>query len=131
MACGMEFPTCLGQWWPAADFREGFVLWRELGVDYEGGVLDGPARVAIQLAHRGVAVLVFLHLMAVAVRMLRTPGLKLWGIALGVLTLAQVGLGIANVRLGLPLEVAVAHTAGAAALLFVVVTLLARLRAPE
>src|SRR5687768_11411203 len=131
LSCGTHFPQCLGAWWPHADWKEAFVLWRGIGVDYEGGVLDGPARVAIQLAHRLMAVLVFLHLMAVAVRMLRTPGLKLWGIALGVLTLAQVGLGIANVRLGLPLEVAVAHTAGAAALLFVVVTLLARLRAPE
>jgi cytochrome c oxidase assembly protein subunit 15 len=131
MACGLEFPTCLGQWWPAADFREGFVLWRGIGVDYEGGVLDGPARVAIQLAHRAVAVLVFGHLLVVAVRMLRTPGLRYWGTFLAVLTFLQVGLGIANVHMGLPLEVAVAHTAGAAALLFVVVGLLARLRAPE
>jgi cytochrome c oxidase assembly protein subunit 15 len=131
MACGMEFPTCVGSWWPAADFREGFVLWRGIGVDYEGGVLDASARVAIQMAHRVVAVLVFAHLLAVAARMLRTPGLRYWGALLAVLTLAQVGLGIANVLLGLPLAVAVAHTAGAAALLFVVVGLLARLRAPE
>jgi cytochrome c oxidase assembly protein subunit 15 len=131
MACGLEYPKCLGQWWPAADFHEAFVLWRGIGVDYEGGVLDGPARVAIQLAHRAVAVLVFFHLLAVAARMVRTPGLRYWGSALGLLVVAQVALGIANVKLGLPLHVAVAHTAGAAALLFVVVGLLARLRAPE
>lgn len=131
LACGTDFPTCLGQWWPEHDFREGFVLWRGIGVDYEGGVLDGPARVAIQLAHRVMAVLVFLHFLAVAWRMLRTPGLVFWGSALAVLILAQVGLGIANVVLGLPLWVATAHTAGAALLLFVVVGLLARLRAPE
>jgi cytochrome c oxidase assembly protein subunit 15 len=131
LACGADFPTCLGQWWPTHDFREGFVLWRGIGVDYEGGVLDGPARVAIQLAHRMMAVLVFGHFLIVALRMLRTPGLLFWGIALTVLILAQVGLGIANVMLGLPLWVATAHTAGAALLLFVVVGLLARLRAPE
>jgi cytochrome c oxidase assembly protein subunit 15 len=131
MACGLQFPQCLGQWWPHADFREGFVLWRGIGVDYEGGVLDAPARVAIQLAHRVVAVLVFGHLLAVAARMLRTPGLKYWGAVLAVLTIAQVALGIANVLAGLPLGVAVAHTAGAAALLFVIAGLLARLRAPE
>jgi cytochrome c oxidase assembly protein subunit 15 len=131
MACGMEFPKCAGQWWPVADFREGFVLWRGIGVDYEGGVLDANARVAIQMAHRVVAVLVFAHLVAVAARMLRTPGLRYWGALLAVLTLVQVGLGIANVLAGLPLEIAVAHTAGAAALLFVVAGLLARLRAPE
>jgi cytochrome c oxidase assembly protein subunit 15 len=131
LSCGMEFPRCAGSWWPAHDFREAFVLWRGIGVDYEGGVLDGPARIAIQLAHRGVAVLVFGHLLMVAVRMFRTPGLKFWGVTLGLLVCAQVALGIANVKLGLPLWTAVSHTAGAALLLFVIVALLARLRAPE
>lgn len=131
LACGNDFPTCLGQWLPAHDFREGFVLWRGIGVDYEGGVLDGPARVAIQLAHRAMAVLVFGHFLVISIRMLRTPGLVFWGSVLGVLILAQVALGISNVVLGLPLWVATAHTAGAALLLFVVVGLLARLRAPE
>ena len=54
-----------------------------------------------------------------------------WSIALLVLVCAQVALGIANVKLGLPLHVAVLHNAGAALLLFVLVTLLARLRPPE
>ena len=131
LACGNDFPTCLGQWWPAHDFREAFVLWRGIGVDYEGGVLDGPARVAIQLAHRGMALLVVGHLLMVAIRMIRTPGLVFWGSLLAVLLMAQVALGISNVVLGLPLWVAVAHNAGAALLLFVIVGLLARLRAPE
>lgn len=131
LACGVEFPTCLGSWWPTHDFHQAFVLWRGIGVDYEGGVLDGPARVAIQLAHRGMAVLVFGHLMVVALRMLRTPGLVFWGSMLALLVLAQVALGIGNVMLGLPLWVATAHTAGAALLLFVIVGLLARLRAPQ
>jgi cytochrome c oxidase assembly protein subunit 15 len=131
LSCGADFPKCLGQWWPAHDFREAFVLWRGIGVDYEGGVLDGPARVAIQLAHRMMALLVFGHFLVVAIRMLRTPGLVFWGSALLFLLLAQVSLGIANVMLGLPLWVATAHTAGAALLLFVVIGLLARLRAPE
>ena len=131
LACGSDFPKCQGQWWPAHDFREGFVLLRAIGVDYEGGVLDGPARVAIQLAHRLMAVLVFGHLLAVGIRMIRTPGLVFWGVALVVLICAQVALGISNVVLSLPLWVATAHTAGAAVLLFVIVGLLARLRAPE
>jgi len=131
LACGAEFPKCLGSWWPPHDFREAFVLWRGIGVDYEGGVLDGDARVAIQLAHRAVAVLVFGHLLMVGVRMFRTHGLKFWGLALMVLVSAQVALGIGNVKMGLPLYNAVMHTAGAALLLFVIVALLARLRAPE
>ena len=47
------------------------------------------------------------------------------------LVVAQVSLGILNVKLALPLHVAVAHNAGAALLLFVLVSLLARLRRPE
>ena len=131
LACGAEFPKCAGQWWPAHDFREGFVLWRGIGVDYEGGILDNEARVAIQLAHRLMAVLVFGHLLAVAIRLLRGPGLRGWGALLGLLLCAQVGLGIANVLLSLPLNLAVLHNAGATALLFVLVRLLARLRAPD
>jgi heme A synthase len=45
---------------------------------------------------------------------------------LALLLVAQVLLGISNVVLGLPLAVAVAHTGGAALLLFVLVGLLMR-----
>ena len=131
LACGTDFPKCAGAWWPAHDFREGFVLWRGIGVDYEGGILDNQARVAIQLAHRLMALLVFGHVLALAIRLLRSPGLRGWGTLLGLLLFAQIGLGIANVLLSLPLHVAVLHNAGATALLFVLVSLLARLRAPD
>jgi heme a synthase len=131
LACGNEFPTCQGQWWPAHDFKEAFVLWRGIGVDYEGGVLDGTARVAIQLTHRMMAILVFCHLLFVGIRMVLTHGLRYWGVVLVILLFSQVALGISNVMLNLPLWTAVAHNAGAAALLFVIVGLLARLRAPD
>ena len=131
LACGTDFPTCNRQWWPPTDFREAFVLWRGIGVDYEGGVLDGRALVAVQLAHRMMAVVVFVYLLGLAVKLLRTPGMRGWATLLGVLVLAQVALGIANVKLSLPLWTAVLHNGGAALLLFVLVTLLARLRAPE
>ncbi|MGO1072360.1 COX15/CtaA family protein [Lysobacter sp. CA199] len=131
LACGNDFPTCVGQWWPRHDFGEAFVLWRGIGVDYEGGILDGEARIAIQLAHRAMAVIVFFYLIGLAVKLLRTPGLRGWATLLFALTLLQVGLGIANVKLGLPLAVAVAHNGGAALLLFALVSLLARLRTPE
>lgn len=128
LACGTDFPTCLGQWWPQADFSEGFVLWRGIGVDYEGGVLDGPARVAIQMTHRIVALLVLGHLLFLALRLRRTPGLAAWGWALAFALGAQFALGISNVLFGLPLAVATAHNAGALVLLFILVSLLARLR---
>jgi heme a synthase len=131
LACGTDFPKCVGLWWPPADFREGFVLWRGIGVDYEGGVLDGGSRIAIHFAHRLMAVLVTGHLLVVAWRLRRTPGMRNWALLLGGLLIAQVALGIANVKLALPLWTAVLHNAGAALLLFVLVSLLARLRAPD
>src|ERR1700693_2254014 len=51
LACP-DFPTCQHGWWPHTDYGDAFVLWRGLNIDYEGGVLDNPARVAIHLAHR-------------------------------------------------------------------------------
>jgi cytochrome c oxidase assembly protein subunit 15 len=131
LACGADFPTCQGRWWPNHDFQQGFVLWRGIGVDYEGGVLDGPARVAIHLAHRILAGIALLVLLATAMRLIRSSGLATWGWLLVVAVLAQIGLGISNVMLGLPLWVAVAHNAGALVLLAIVVSLLARLRATQ
>lgn len=128
LACGTDFPTCLGAWWPHTDFREGFVLWRGIGVDYEGGVLDGPARVAIQLTHRLFALVVAAALLALAWRLKRTPAISGWGTAVAVLVALQIGLGIANVVAGVPLLAATLHNAGAAVLLFALVSLLARLR---
>ncbi|MDP2184313.1 MAG: COX15/CtaA family protein [Xanthomonadales bacterium] len=131
LACGADFPTCQGRWWPNHDFQQGFVLWRGIGVDYEGGVLDGPARVAIHLAHRIMAGVASLVLLATAMRLIRSSGLAMWGWLLVVVLFAQIGLGISNVVLGLPLWVAVAHNAGALVLLAIVVSLLARLRATQ
>ena len=130
-ACGTDFPKCAGYWWPEHDFHQGFVLWRGVGVDFEGGILDNPARVAIQMAHRLMAGVVFVYLLGLAVKLLRMPGLRGWGVALSLLVCAQVGLGISNVMFALPLPIAILHNAGAVALLFVLVTLLARLRPPE
>lgn len=131
LACATDFPTCVGQWWPDADFREGFVLWRGIGVDYEGGILDGASRIAIQLAHRIGAVVATVALLALGLQLFRTPGMRGWTRALVVLLVAQLALGIANVKLALPLWTAVAHNAGAVLLLFLLVSLLARLRGTE
>lgn len=124
----IDFPKCVGQWWPPSDFREGFVLWRGVGVDYEGGVLDGASRIAIQMAHRLFAVVAAGVLLALSWRLSRTPGLRGWALALALLTVSQVLLGVLNVKLSLPLPVAVMHNGGAALLLFALVSLLARLR---
>lgn len=125
-----NFPKCVGQWWPPHDFGEGFVLWRGIGVDYEGGVLDGASRIAIQMGHRIGAVVVATYLIVLAVRLFRTTGMRYWAVWLLILLASQITLGILNVKLALPLPVAVMHNAVAVGLLFVLVSLLARLRQP-
>lgn len=71
------------------------------------------------------------YLWVLSWRLIRVPGLRGWGSALAVLVAVQVCLGIFNVKLAVPLAVAVAHVGGAVALLFVLLSLLARLRRPE
>ena len=124
LACGLDFPKCLGQWWPQTDFPQAFVLWRGIGVNYEGGVLDMAARSAIQMAHRIGALVTFCYLAWLSHKLARA-GLRKVGIAIGVVLIAQVLLGIGNVHLGLPLPVATAHNGVAALLLFTLLAALA------
>jgi cytochrome c oxidase assembly protein subunit 15 len=129
-----EFPTCHGgEWWPKADFADGFSLWRPVGVDYEGGVLDGPARTAIHLAHRAGALTVLLYLGGLALVVVRRavqPLHRRLAMALAAALVLQVGLGIANVLGQLPLGLAVAHNGGAALLLLTLLTLVHALHPP-
>jgi cytochrome c oxidase assembly protein subunit 15 len=125
LAC-TDFPTCHGEWWPATDFGEGFTLWRGLGVNYEFGVLDNPARVAIQLTHRIGAVITLILVLALSAAVaLRSsnPAARNVAMTAGALVLLQFALGIANVLMSLPLAVAVAHNGVAALLLLSLVTL--------
>ncbi|MBK8537754.1 MAG: COX15/CtaA family protein [Candidatus Competibacteraceae bacterium] len=125
LACP-DFPTCQSQWWPPLDFREAFTPWRGLGRSYEGGVLANDARVTIHIMHRIGALIVALYLGWLSWRLVATTRnrtLQLAGGASAVLLIVQLGLGIANVMLHLPLPVAVAHTGGAALLLLSLVTL--------
>ncbi|MEE4638818.1 MAG: COX15/CtaA family protein [Wenzhouxiangella sp.] len=125
LACP-DFPACTGQWWPETNFSEGFRLWRGIGVDYEGGILDHPARVAIHLTHRIGAVVVIGVFGWLLWRLLQTPGLARPAWVLGALLTTQITLGILNVVKSLPLAVAVAHNGVAALLLASMVYLLYR-----
>ena len=126
LACP-DFPSChAGVWWPTADFAAGFNPLRPLGVDYEGGVLDGPARMAIHLTHRVGALVVFGYLGFLTLALVRRAGQPVHRRLAKVLVatlLLQVVLGIANVLFQLPLGLAVAHNGGAALLLLTVLTL--------
>lgn len=136
IACN-EFPTCsLGEYWPdRADFAHGFTFWHGIGPDYEFGVhLDQEAKIAIHLAHRVGAVAVAALLLALAWTLWRAVPGAIANRMAAVLTLAlalQWLLGVGNVVYNLPLAMAVAHNAGAAALLLVLVSLNALTRHPE
>jgi cytochrome c oxidase assembly protein subunit 15 len=128
LACGYgpsSFPQCLNQWAPPTDFHQGFVLWRGVGVNYEGGVLDMAARSSIQIVHRLGALVVFCYLGWLSYKLARR-GLRLYGVAMAVALVSQVLLGISNVYFGLPLWVATAHNGMAALLLFTLLASLAR-----
>lgn len=124
LAC-TDFPTCHGRWWPEMAFREAFVLWRGLGINYEFGVLDTPARTAIHYTHRlwaAVTALLVLRAIWLARRKGGRSGKRIGWCILAALTL-QISLGITNVVRGLPLPVAVLHNAMAAVLMASLVVL--------
>jgi heme a synthase len=131
LACP-DFPQCQQQWWPRMDFRDGFVLWRGTGVDYEFGVLDAPARTAIHFTHRIGAVVTLLAVGGLALLLMWRGRGAVRGVAAAVmaLLLVQISLGISNIVFYLPLPVATAHNAVAALLLLSMVTLLHVLRQP-
>jgi len=121
-----DFPTCQGKWWPQMNFEEGFVLWRGLGVDYEGGVLDASARTAVHVTHRLGALITFIVVLSIAINTILSKSRRFLslGVLIICLLLAQVSLGVANVLFTLPLPIAVAHNGVAALLLLSMVTLL-------
>ncbi|MEJ0086159.1 MAG: COX15/CtaA family protein [Pseudomonadota bacterium] len=129
LACP-DLPRCQNQWIPEADYEDAFVLWRGLGINYAGGVLDHPARVAIHFMHRvGAAVATILLLLAAfsALRGLgRAPRVAALAV-IGALVL-QISIGIFMVLRAFPLELAAAHNAGAALLVGATVLLNRRLR---
>jgi cytochrome c oxidase assembly protein subunit 15 len=130
LACP-DFPTCQTQWWPAvADFEEGFVLWRGIGIDYEGGVLDHPARVAVHFTHRLGAVLAAVLLALLGWRLAREPATRADGAAVLAALVLQLGLGVSIVWFGVPLAVAVLHNGVAALLLLTVINANQRIRQP-
>lgn len=127
-----DFPRCQNEWWPdGMQYEEAFVLWRGLDINYTGGVLEHPARVAIHFTHRlgaMVATVVLGLLGWLALR--RGPTLLVrrggaWVLAaLGL----QLLIGIFMVLEAFPLSLATGHNAGAAVLLLAALALNRRLR---
>lgn len=129
LACP-DFPTCHGKWWPQADFQAGFNFVQKIGPNYLGGALESDARTAIHLSHRIGAL--FVTLMVISLALLTWKlGWRRWAMVLSGVLVIQVGLGIANVIMFLPLPIAVAHNAGAALLLLTIFTFCYRIQVAQ
>jgi len=129
LAC-TDFPTCQGHWWPEMDFAHGFTVLRELGAGKDGGFLPFAALTAIHYTHRiGAAVVLgAMLLLAWHLYASREPPQQRWASVLVAVALWQFASGLSNVVLGWPLVAALAHTAGAAALITLLAVMLARAR---
>ena len=121
-----DFPTCRGEWLPPMNIKDGFTFWTGLGKNYEFGLLDVNARTAIHFFHRVGAVITFFVVVLVAIRALlsRQMRVRLIGVLAGITVCFQALLGVLNVKLVLPIQIAVAHNGVAALLLCVLGTLL-------
>ena len=129
-----DFPTCQASYWPQMDFKDAFVLWRGLGIDYEGGVLDHPARVAIHYTHRIWAVVTAIVLGLLAWRAARhgsSKQVRTAGVAVGAMLATQLAVGPLMVIKTFPLSLATAHNTVAALLLLAVLALLRYLYPPQ
>jgi cytochrome c oxidase assembly protein subunit 15 len=126
-----DFPKCQNSWVPETDYKDAFVLWRGLGVNYEGGVLQHPARVAIHYTHRLGALAATLALLFAVVATLRRkvkPGARIAAYAVVAALALQLFIGASMVLKGFPLALATAHNAGAALLLLASLALYRALR---
>lgn len=111
------FPTCNNEWWPDyMDFNEGFHLTQEVGPNYLHGQLHAGARTAIHYTHRLGALLVGLGLLMLWLSNKQHKA-RPWLAVAFVTYLVQLSLGIVLVLNALPLSIALLHTAGAAALM--------------
>ncbi|WKE65840.1 COX15/CtaA family protein [Gallaecimonas kandeliae] len=125
LAC-TQLPVCEGQWWNHLHPLEAFNPLSPPAENYQYGVLGYEARMTIQVTHRFWALVTALLVSALAVQLLRgaqSRTFKQLGWLLLTLLLVQLGLGIANVTLMLPLGVALAHNLTALVLLLSLVTL--------
>ena len=120
LACP-DLPLCVGQAVPPMDFANGFHMVRELGRTDEGELLPQPALIAIHWSHRMFALVVVAVVAWAAIRASKLY--RALGLFIGALLTLQFSLGVANVAFSVPLGLAAAHNAGAAALLAVLVVL--------
>jgi fused signal recognition particle receptor len=108
-----DFPTCNGQWWPTADYLQGFPEAFTYGLE-RVNALSKEARIAILWTHRVSGLIVFIWLAFVALRStgnLKPKRVRIAGTLLSLFLLLQVGSGVAVSKFRkLMVELGVAHS---------------------
>lgn len=125
LACP-DFPACQGTFWPSMNFLDAFTLWRNIGLQYEGVLLNLEAATAIDMAHRIGALITTLYVGWLAVYTMRLgvrDNLCRYGLLVLLLLIAQLTLGIMTVLAHLPIAMVVAHSAVAALFMLSLITL--------
>ncbi|WP_416306841.1 COX15/CtaA family protein [Neptunicella sp. SCSIO 80796] len=121
LAC-TELPVCEPGWFDKLNFAGALSL--PAAENYEFGVHDYSARMTMHIMHRIGALVTFIYLCWLAIRLYtvaRTDRFKTQAISLVLVLGLQVALGVSNVVFGLPIIVAVLHNAVGACLLLVMV----------
>jgi cytochrome c oxidase assembly protein subunit 15 len=129
-----ELPICQGEWWQQSDFMMGFTIWGHGAEDYEFGILDSGARIAIHSAHRIGAIVTSIVMALLCFKLIQqslSSTLKKFGLVLSTLLIIQVTLGVFNIIFDLPLYNAVAHNGVGAILLLTMAILMTYLVMPE
>ncbi len=104
------FPYCEGSLFPDMDFMSGFTFFQKWGENYQGGVMNHNARMAVHMVHRYYAFIVSIFFVISAIKSFAYPGIsRFWPyLVLSVLAI-QVMLGVLNVWWYLPISLAVLH----------------------
>ena len=122
LAC-TDFPTCHGSLIPEMDFKNGFSIFRELGMTQSGEGLSIEALQAIQWVHRVGAIVLTAYFIYLAYLLRSYPSTRFYRNLLLLVLFFQVIIGIATLVLHLPLFLATLHNLGAA-LLVIIVTII-------
>ena len=123
LAC-TEMPICEGNWFERLDIGGAFSV--PEADNYEFGVHNYEQRMTMHIAHRLGAVITFIYLSWLALKLYTTAVsrfIKKLSVILMLVLSAQVLLGVSNVVFSLPIAIAVMHNAVAACLLLIMILL--------
>jgi len=119
-------PDCQGQWLPGKGVLNAMDLTTDHQVTSAGQVIGGQERIDIHIMHRLLAVVTALVLLLVGWMAWRVEGrLRIAGIMLLLLVLAEFSIGVAAIASDLPIGLAVAHNWLAGMLLLVLLKIVA------